>query len=438
VDGLTFVASATFILFIVPPPRRVIGSGGAPKKSGLLDGWSYCRRHRRVIELIGFTVLFWSAAGVVRSTIPALVGHVFEGTIKEIGYFTATLGVGMLAGALILAYFGDALRSEIAISWSLKGAGASVLWLAVVFMALPYRVAGGVGLFLTGMFGSGVLVGANALLQKVVPDFFRGRVFGFKDVASVGGLLLATGALAIPEWPHVDRYVPVLLIGVGVMLVVSGVTATIVRLRRGRFSLAINFWKNLNEFYCRAWARVRRVGPCTIPPSGPVIVAANHRSALDPFVLIATSPNRFLSFMIAREFAEIPLFGRLVRMIECVAVNRTGVDTASVKASLRHLSNGRCLGIFPEGRIRLEGELLKVHEGVALLALRGGATVVPAYITGLHPSRSIYRAFFRRHQAVVRYGPPIDLARWRGREKDRAAYREAAEHIMEAINAMKP
>src|SRR5262249_38880302 len=73
---------------------------------------------------------------------------------------------------------------------------------------------------------------------------------------------------------------------------------------------------------------------------------------------------------------------RLVKMVECVPVNRTGMDVASVKAALRHLKDGRVLGIFPQGGIRRPGEPLEIREGVGLLALRSGATVIPAYISG--------------------------------------------------------
>lgn len=446
INGLTFLISALFIIFIRPPQRSALHLEGAPRRTGLLDGLAYCRGHRRVIELIIFALLFWSAAGVVRSVIPALVGHVFGGSVKDIGYYNASLGIGMLSGALLLAYLGDAIKSEIAVCWSLKGAGAAVIWLAIVAQFQVGKISGGVGLFLTGMFGSGVLVGTNALIQKIVPDFFRGRVFGVKDVVTMLGLLTFTGLLGIPAWENIDDYVVVLLSLVGIVLLSGGVWASRTRLRRGRFGLVITFWKNLNEFYCRFWARVRRVGVCTVPAEGPVIVAANHVCTLDPFLLTATSPNRYVSFMIAREFARLPLFRHLVEMVECVPVNRTGSDVTSVKAALRHLEQGRCLGIFPQGRIQFPDEAIEVREGVGMLALRSGATIVPAYISGVtqrpFPGKkygdfmSLIAPLVRRHHAEVRYGPPIDLSAWKGREKDREAYREVAEHIMEQINAL--
>lgn len=439
VDAFTFLASAGLIFCIIPPRRiPALRNATAPQPNRLRDGLAYCATHRRVIELILLALLFWSAAGVIRSIIPALVGHVFGGDTRAIGYYQATLGIGMLCGAGLLAAFGDALRSEFAITWSLLGAGLAACWMAGVASLGLSRSCGYAGLLFIGMFGSGILVSVNALLQKIVPDLFRGRVFGVMDVATMAGLLLATGVLAIPEWPNIDRYVPSLLLGVGLLILTGGILSLVIRLRRGRFGFTITFWRNVAEFYMRLTARVRREGYRAIPLSGPVILAANHSCSIDPLLLVATLPNRCPGFMIAREYARIPIFSRLVRMIGCIPVNRTGVDTASVKAALRHLAEGRMLGIFPQGGIRRPDEQTTVQEGIGLLALRSGATIIPAHISGVHYSDNVVVPFLRRHRAIVRYGPPVNLSAWQGREKERAAYREVAEYVMANINALAP
>ncbi|MFQ5430133.1 MAG: MFS transporter [Phycisphaerae bacterium] len=436
-DALTFLASATMILFIVPPPRPATVPTQQRGNKSLILGLRYCRSHRRVIELIAVIVLFWTAAAAVRSVIPALVRHA-GGEFADIANYNAALGIGMLLGAMLLAMLGDVLKSDIAISWSLLGAGLAILCLAVGWIAGLGDAAACAAIFLAGLFGSGVLVSANALLQKAVPDFFRGRVFGVRDVTSMSGLLLATGLLGIPDWKNIDQFVPFILGVVAVMLIAGGFVAVSVRLRRGRFGPMLTFWKNLSDFYCRFWARARREGPCTIPMRGPCIVVANHNSTLDPFVLASGSPNRVPGFMIAAEYANIPIFRNLLRSIECVPVNRSGVDVASVKAALRHLAAGKLLGIFPQGRVADPADPPEAREGVGMLALRSGAPVVPAYISGIEYSDAVFRPFFKRHRAVVRFGKPIDLSAWKGREKDRTAYREVADHIMDRIMALRP
>ncbi len=438
VDGLTFLVSAGLLLWIRPPR---IERASVEKEGGLsaiAEGFAYVCRHRRVAEVIAVSAVLWMAASVVRSIIPATVKEVFHGSYGDIGLYQGLLGLGLLIGAVILTLLGNTLRSELAMSWSLNLAGAWGLLLALAVWLGWGRGVCGVALVMIGMFGAGIQVSVSALLQRMVPDYVRGRIFGVHDLASIAGLLLATGLLGIPNWPNIDRHIAWIMALTAAMLLTAGLWTTRMRLRRGRFGSAITFWRNANEFYCRLWPRVRRDGLCTIPVAGPVIVAANHDSSLDPFLLTATSPNRYVSFMIAREYSRIPLFRRLVALIECVPVNRTGMDVASIKAALRHLSEGRALGIFPQGGIRRPGEPLEIREGVGMLALRSGAVVIPAYISGTRYYDGVGRAFLSRHHAVVRYGPAVDLSAFAGREKDREAYHAASQKIAAAIFELAP
>lgn len=437
-DAATFLLSAACLFLIRPPRGQATRAAAHGSLKAIAEGFRYVRGHRRTAEVILIGAIFWTGASVVHSVIPAMVKDVFGGTYQDIGIYKGLLGLGLVLGSVALTFLGAALRSELAISWSLKLAGLSglLMTLAVGF-GWPSALCA-VGLVSLGCFGAGIQVSVNAMLQRIVPDYIRGRVFGVTDLCCMAGLLLATGILGIPNWPNIDRHITWIMALTSSVLFSAGISTTRTRLRRGRFGPAITFWRNLAELHMRLVARGRREGPCTIPGSGPVILAANHNCSLDPLLLISTSPNRYPSFMVAREYAELPVIGRLIGLIDCIPVNRTGIDTASVKAALRHLAAGRVLGMFPQGRIRHPDERGEIHEGVGLLALRSGATVIPASISGTRYSDGVVAPFLRRHRAVVRYGPPVDLSPWKGREKDRTAYREAALHIMEQIEALRP
>lgn len=437
VDALTFIASAVCILLIRPPQRRV----SAESHNGftaILKGFRYVYRHARVIELIVVAAVFWLAASVVKSVIPAVVKDVFHGSYSDIGIYLGLLGVGMIAGSLILTAFGDALKSDIAACWCLKLSGLSGLFFTLAIWRGWPEIFAQTGLVLIGLFGSAIQVSVYALMQRIVPNYVRGRAFGVLDLVTMAAFLAATGSLGIPAWENIDRYVPAIMLGVSVLLIATGVITTLIRLHRGPFTPILSFWKNLNDFACRLLPRARREGICTIPRHGGAIVVANHNSTLDPFVLTSTSPNRIPGFMIAVEFAKIPFFNLLVKSIECIPVTRSGQDTSSVKAALRHLQSGKLLGLFPQGGVRDPNEPIKVRDGVGMLALRSGVPVIPAYIDGIEYTDSTWSPFFKRHKAVVRYGEPVDLSKFAGREKDRDAYREASEHIMDAIMALKP
>lgn len=462
VNSLTFTASAAFVFLIRPseavPPRaaRVVGASETGARA-ILDAFRYVRCHHRVLEVILVSVVFWAGSSIVHSIIPALVKDFFGGTYEQIGIYQGLLGVGLLIGSAVVTLLGSALKSELAISWCLKLTGLAGFFLTCVIVLGFGRAAGAAAILLIGFFGSGIGVSVNALLQRIVPDSHRGRVFGVNDMFSMAGLLAATGALGIPAWPNIDRHVAWITASVSIGLIGAGLWTTRVRLHRGRFGVWLTFWRNLNGFYCAWMARCRRIGRCTVPVEGPVIVAANHNSVLDPFVLTAGSPNRSFGFMIAKEYAALPLMRGMCRAIECVPVSRSGNDTASIKAALRHLDDGKALGIFPTGRIVPRHGPQAAREGIGMLALRSGAKVIPAYIDGLRPAHdwtsgaaaqrsrwanlldllSMILPFFQRHHATVRFGPPVDLSAFAGRKKDRDAYAAASAKIMDAILALR-
>lgn len=127
------------------------------------------------------------------------------------------------------------------------------------------------------------------------------------------------------------------------------------------------------------------------PPGTPLVVAANHRSNLDPFLIArALPPGRFLQFMAKRELFT-PVIGDIIRAGGSFPVDRDGSDVAAIRTSLRILGAGGTVGIFPQGT---RGGT-EIHGGAALIAARGRAPILPV---GL--SRDGKRW-------VIRFGEPL-------------------------------
>jgi 1-acyl-sn-glycerol-3-phosphate acyltransferase len=319
----------------------------------------------------------------------------------------------MLAGAIILTILGSSLRSEVAISWSLMGIGLSIGLLSLLTFVgispvIKYHV-GGLAIIFAGVFAAGTMASYNALMQRILPNRLRGRVFGLTDLCTMTGLLLTTGLIGIPHWGNIDAWIGYILLGVTLIVVGAGLASILVRLSHGRLPARKLFWWNLNEFYCKFWFRLRREGICTVPGEGRAIVVANHTCSIDPLLLTACAPWRLIGFMVAKEFYAIPIAKHLIRMLECIPVRRDGTDTAATKQALRHLKEEKVLGIFIEGRITSPEDDKTLKEGAAMLAARTGTVIVPAHISGTHYSTKVMPPFFRRHRAVVRYGKPIDV-----------------------------
>lgn len=400
------------------------------------DGFRYVRSHRRTLQMILLGTVFWAAAGVVISVVPAIVQRLFGENYAAAGTFRGLIGVGLAVGATVMTILGPAMPIQIAVLGALGGAVLWTLLLAGVYAFGWGVVATGLCLFGIGGAGAALLVTIMATLQRFVPDSRRGRVFGVSDMATMGAMVLATGALGLPRIPNVDRYISVILLGVAAGFAAATWFAWC-EYRRGKPYPAILgvVWK-IATFYARYWFDARRVGPCTIPRHGPVIVAANHTAGIDPILIYATNPYRVIGFLVEKAYYNIPVAHWFQKMVGCIPVDRNKPGPSVIASMLRLLEQGGCLGIFPQGTFERPGESLGGKSGIGMIALRSGATVIPCHIGGTRYYDSVLRSFLARQRVRIRYGPPVDLSRFRGRERDRQAQEEAAELIMETIRRL--
>lgn len=137
----------------------------------------------------------------------------------------------------------------------------------------------------------------------------------------------------------------------------------------------------------------RETGRGNIPRTGAVIIAANHISDWDPPVLGLAS-SRAPYYMAKSELFRKPLAAFFLKKLGAFPVNRDGVDTEAIRTALSILSGGGILAIFPEGTRNRRGLLGQAKHGIALIARRSGAPIVPAYISGTTRPLSGFRVSF--------------------------------------------
>lgn len=173
-----------------------------------------------------------------------------------------------------------------------------------------------------------------------------------------------------------------------------------------------------------------------VPAAGPYILAANHHNYLDGIVLaVAVAPQ--ISFLVMpRVWHATPLHPLLHRHIGSIPIEVARPDVGALRRALARLERGAVVGIFPEGPFSVRGELEAGLHGVALLALRSGAPVVPAAIHGTYQALHGRRFYIpRRHPLRVRFGPPRTFAREDGHGR-RVARAAVTERIMADIAAL--
>lgn len=438
VNTFTFAFSAACVLGISMSRTRAVPH---PPLEGVLAplaaGFRYVRTHSRVGQMILLGSVFWGAAGVVTSVVPAIVKNYYSGAdaYEMAGVFRGIMGFGLATGAAVMTILGPALPIPVATIVALFGAG---IWLALLAVANGLSLGVfvcGLSLFGIGGAGAALLVTIMATTQKIVPDAKRGRVFGVNDTATMGAMTLATACLALPHIPNLDRYVTLIISATAAVFVIVLVGSWRVY-RRGYEGTRPDTWfiLRLIRLFAYFWCRAKRVGPCTIPPSGPVILAANHTTGIDPIMIIATSPHRLPAFLVEHEYYSKPLAKYLCDLAACVPVNRESPGKSFYAAALRLLRSGGVLGIFPQGRFQMpDEETVDPLPGIGLIALRTGAPVIPIHISGARYADNPFASFFMRHNVRIRYGKPVDLSRFAGREHDRDAAREATDLIMSRV-----
>lgn len=118
------------------------------------------------------------------------------------------------------------------------------------------------------------------------------------------------------------------------------------------------------------------------PDEGGYIVCANHVSATDPIALCYAFKKNQVYFMAKKELFKIPLLSQLIRTLGAFPVDRGGSDVGAVKRSVELVKENKCMGIFPQGH-RYAGRSprgTKTKNGVALIATKAEADVIPCYI----------------------------------------------------------
>jgi len=144
-----------------------------------------------------------------------------------------------------------------------------------------------------------------------------------------------------------------------------------------------------------------------LPKQGGAVLAANHISGLDPFLLVAASP-RPLRFLIARE--EYERFGLqwLFRRSQCIPVDRERQPERALREALRALEAGEVVAMFPQGGIRLKSERhRKLKGGVVRLAQKSGCAIYPVRVDDVLGAGHTVRAVLYPSRAKLRVAPML-------------------------------
>lgn len=171
-----------------------------------------------------------------------------------------------------------------------------------------------------------------------------------------------------------------------------------------------------------------------IPLQGPLIVAANHFSYMDPVALQVVFPRR-ISFMMTEQFYE----GRwkwLFKLFHCICVRKKGTNIAALREGIEVLRKNNVLGIYPEGGVSKEGQFQEGNPGIGFLVKKSNAPVIPAFISGTYEALPKGAKIPRIFRIKVIFGKPMTFEKIKGTTKEEIE--EITRKIMEQIKRLSP
>ena len=199
------------------------------------------------------------------------------------------------------------------------------------------------------------------------------------------------------------------------------------------------FFRTAYKFYF-GW---RVYNPERVPVRGPVILASNHASILDP-PLVGAGLRRSINYLARESLFRFPVVGWVLRKWNSVPVDREGGGAKGLRAILDRLLAGGAIILFPEGTRTRDGKLQPARAGIGLTVIKSAAAVVPVRVFGTFEAFGRDVRFPRPRRVAVKYGQPMHFEHLRAESKAcsktrlKEIYQQIANEIMAAISKLEP
>jgi 1-acyl-sn-glycerol-3-phosphate acyltransferase len=199
------------------------------------------------------------------------------------------------------------------------------------------------------------------------------------------------------------------------------------------------FFRTIFSTYFR-W---RYFHPERVPLTGPVILASNHSSYIDP-PLVGSALHRPVHYLARDTLFRLRGMRELLHSWNAVPVDREGGGASGLRTILGVLEAGQAVIIFPEGTRSNDGQLKPARPGIGLIVIRSGAPVVPVRVFGTDKAYGRIHRIPRPRPVAVKFGGALDFAHWRmearscSKARLKEVYDEITREIMAAIAKLEP
>lgn len=329
---------------------------------------TFLKNHRKALDMICLAVIISLISATFFNAMNALATDTYNISVQGLAQLKCMLGCGTFYGAIIMILFGRRFKTNNTLVISFLG-----LFLCLITASFC-TTFGKARIWLAGIgiFASILTIMVDTILQKVSPNFIRGKIFAFDSMFETLVSLIGIGFVA----SCVGFISPVTIFhGIAIISALIGLTI-----------LAFN--KDFRYFVLRTTLgsifkllfRYKFEGVENIPKTGKVVLAGNHTGHLDPLI-IQMATKRNLWFVTGPAAFKVPVIRHMLKWFNVLPL-KFGEGSDAIEKAVTKLKGGEPVIIFPEGRFTSDGNLCKFHRGVSIIAKEANCPIVPFAIKG--------------------------------------------------------
>ena len=365
-----YVIAALFLLMINASNDVAIKTeeNGFNMITDLKNTMSFLKQHRKALNMIWLSVVLSLISATFYNAMNAIATDTYNVSVQDLARLKCMLGCGSFYGLGVMFLLGRRLKTNKTLVGAFIGLFICLITASLCTTFGKARIwLGGIGLF-----AAMLNITIDTILQKVSPNFIRGKIFAFSSVLETFVTLIGTGLVSV-------------LIGVIHPLAIVNVIAVLCAVMAATL-LALN--KEFRYFVLRITLgqifkmlfKYKVEGIENIPAKGKIILAGNHTGHLDPLILqMATKRKPW--FVTGPAAFKVPIIKHMLKWFNVVPLN-FGDGLSAIENAVYKLKAGDPVVIFPEGKFTSDGSLCKFHRGVTIMAKEADCPIVPFAIRG--------------------------------------------------------
>lgn len=368
VDGLIYVIAALILTSVSFIKLQKFSKLNLKIIDDIKSVHSYLMSHKRAFYLVLLSIGLSLITALFINALNTLALDYYKLGIEGVAKLKVMLSVGIILGMLITISLSKIMKVP-----RLFALGFITLFLALFTSPLCKTMnESWFWLITIGVADTVILVMINTILQKVIPDRVRGKVFGFQQTVTTLSFLAGTLSIAILA----DKISPLLVFKMTSLLCLWLALSALLFDKSFRYFL---LKATIGHIFLTLF-KYKIEGLEYLPKKGKVILAGNHTGHLDPLI-IQMATNRQLWFITGTPAFRMPVIKHFLKYFNVIPIiPKKGMEALEI--GVQKLKNNEAVVIFPEGKFTEDGNINKFNRGVSVMAKETYAEIIPFAIHG--------------------------------------------------------